>query len=178
VTTLDSHDKREVVAAIADLGTRYQPPPRWEARVWARVLRSELPTPPRTSWLRYLVPAVAVVVVIGVSGVLGAALWRTHRELGLVQTAVEDERDEVEQLRRDLVEARTEARRARVENARLHELASLRSLECADADADVGVGMDMGERPRNQLRRKSPQRTKLRPSVGVGCDAYDPLCGL
>ncbi len=176
MTTLDSNDRREVVAALADLGNRYVPRPRWEARVWSRVLRSELPKPPRTSWLRYLVPAVAVVAVIGVSGVLGAALWRTHRELGLVQTAVEDEQYEIEQLRRDLVEAKTEARRAQVENARLHAIASLRELECEDTSA--GAGMDMGESHHSRLRNQTMQNPKLRWSSGVACDANDPLCGL
>ena len=176
MTTLDSNDKREVVAALADLGTQYEPPPRWEARVWARVLRSELPTPPRTSWLRYLVPAVAVVAIIGISGVLGAALWRTHRELGLVQGAVVQEQDEIEQLRADLVEAKTEARRAQVENERLHAIASVRDLECADTD--YAPGMDMGEPSRPLMRKQATQRTKLRRSTGVACDANDPLCGL
>lgn len=162
MTTLDSNDKREVVAALADLGDRYQPPPRWEARVWARVLRSELPKPPRSRWvLRIAVPAAAVVGMIAVSGVLGAALWRTHRELGLVQGAVEEEQGEIEQLRADLVEAKREARRAQVENARLHELATVREAEC--------------EAPMS-LRKK--QNSKLRPATGVACDANDPLCGL
>ncbi len=170
----DTEDERALAAALDDAASRHAPPANWEARVWARALRQQTAAPRSRAWMRRLVPAVAVAVLVGVSGVLGTALWRSRSALSTMQDRVADEKREVEQLRRDLAEAQVEARSARTENARLEALASVPPM-CGPGTIDEHVAKHRAALRTGRVKR---EKTKAKSSASVSCNPSDPLCGL
>lgn len=173
----DSEDERALANTLRDAAARHQPPAGWEARVWARALRQQTAPPRRGLWMRRLVPVMALAALIGVSGVLGTALWRSRTALSNMQERVADERRAAEQLRQDLTEAQREARSARTETARLEALASVPPL-CRPGTIAEHLERDWAAEPR-ELRREPAERPKAKTDVlRAACDPADPLCGL
>jgi len=182
VTGLEDTERDQLVGdALAELAGGFEPPPNWEARVWARALRQQTAQPRRRPfWLRQLVPVVALAALVAVSAALGAALWRARGEIGGMKTAIERQQAQVEELRRDLIEARLTARSMRVENHQLEELATM-AASCPGVDKRDRRAETLAAKRREieKTRREYKERDRrARAKLKVACDQSDPLCGL